>query len=120
MRNPNENDFSVDVEGIGRFMFARRTKEDVFKIRSRYAVLTESHYTADGSIADMGAYALVVLQTLMVSAPENFSLDSIDPLLDDNFEKKILGIYNPLRAKELSFRPKTAKGSEVEGQGARA
>lgn len=119
MRTEKESDFTVDVEGFGRFVFGRRTKEDVFKIRSRYNVLTEGHYTADNKFADMGALALVTLQTLMVSAPEGYAPDELDPIMDDAFEDKLLKIFGVLVAKEQSFRPQPAKGSEGEGQAAR-
>lgn len=117
MRASKETDFALDVEGFGRFIFGRRTKEDVYKIRSRYNVLTEGHYEPDGRIADMGALGLVTLQTLMVGAPEGFSLDDLDPLMDDDFDKKLLKIFTALRARELDFRPKPAKASEVAGKG---
>ncbi len=117
MRTPKDTDFALDVEGFGRFIFARRTKEDVFKIRARYAALTENHYTADGRVADFGALAIVTLQTLMVSAPDTFDLDAIDPLLDDDFDKDPLKVFEALRERELSFRPKPAKASEAAGTG---
>lgn len=117
MRIARENDFNVDVEGFGVFVFGRRTKEDVYKIRSRYNVLTEGFYDAEGNCADIGALGFVTLKTLMVSAPEGYSPDELDPIMDDEFDKKIMKIYSALRAKELSFRPQSAQGSKVEGAG---
>lgn len=106
MRQAKENDIKVDVPEYGSFTFARRQKEDVYKIRSRYAVLTESNYNPDGSVADLGALALVTLQTLMTSAPEGFTLDDLDPLMDDDFEKKLFAIFGVLRVREAAFNPK--------------
>lgn len=107
MRSPKDSDFNVEVEGFGVFVFGRRAKEDVYKIRSRYNVLTEGNYTEEGKVADFGALGLVTLQTLMVSAPETFNLDTMDPLMDDDFEEKIMKVFGALRVKEQSFRRNT-------------
>lgn len=115
MRSPKETDFTVDVDGIGRFVFGRRAIGDVYKIRSRYNSLTEGHYLENGNVADLGALGLVTLKTLMVSAPEGYAPDELDPLLDDDFEKKVLRIYGALRVKEGSFRRQPAQGSEGSG-----
>jgi hypothetical protein len=104
MRTPKDTDFSLDVEGFGRFIFGRRTKEDVFKIRSRYNALTEGSYTADGKVADLAALGYVTLQTLMVGNPESFNLDAMDPIMDDDFVDKILKVFGAFSAKEQSFR----------------
>ncbi|NPT44363.1 hypothetical protein GNZ12_24235 [Paraburkholderia sp. 1N] len=106
MRQAKENDIKVDVPEYGSFTFARRRKEDVYKIRSRYNVLTEGNYNPNGAVADLGALALVTLQTLMVSAPEGFALDDLDPLMDDDFEKKLFAIFGALRVREAAFNPK--------------
>jgi hypothetical protein len=104
MRTSKETDFNVEVEGFGTFVFGRRTKEDVFKIRSRYNALTEGAYTADGKVADLAALGYVTLQTLLVSNPETFNLEDIDPLMDDDFVEKILKVFGAFSAKEQSFR----------------
>lgn len=117
MRAAHATDFNVDVEGIGRFTFARRKMGDVAKIRSRYNVMTEGNYTQEGYIADMSSWGIVTLQTLMVAQPDSFNIDDLDPLMDPDCEKKVTAIYNALRNKEDSFRPKQAQGSEVAGEG---
>jgi hypothetical protein len=101
-------DLEVAVEGIGTFIFGRRKPEDVFKIRCRYAVLTESHYTESGAVADLGALGICTIQLLMVAAPEGFDLESLDPLMSDDWESTIARIFLALRAKELTFKPKKA------------
>jgi hypothetical protein len=111
MRTAKETDFNVEVEGFGTFVFGRRTKEDVFKIRSRYNVLTEGNYAADGRVADIGALGYVTLQTLLVSAPESFNLETMDPIMDDDFVTKILKVYGAFSAREQSFRPQPTQGS---------
>ncbi|MFM0224822.1 hypothetical protein [Paraburkholderia dipogonis] len=120
MRTSSDTDFNVDVEGIGRFVFARRTIADGPKIRSRYNVLTEGNYSPEGFMWDTFALALVTLQTLMVSSPDTFNIDALDPLMDDDCEKTVVKIVTALYAKEGSFRRKQTQGSEVAGAGASA
>jgi hypothetical protein len=120
MRAAQSTDFSVDVENIGRFTFARRKMGDVGKIRSRYNVMTEGNYTPEGYIADMTSWAIVTLQTLTVAQPDSFNIDNLDPLEDPDCEKKVTSIYNALRNMEDSFRPKPAQASEVAGEGVSA
>jgi hypothetical protein len=120
MRTSSDTDFNVDVEGIGRFVFARRTISDNPKIRSRYNVLTEGNYSPDGMMWDAFALGLVTLQTLMVSSPDAFNLDTLDPLMDDDCEKTVVKIVAALYAKEQSFRRSQAQGSEVAGAGTSA
>lgn len=106
-------DLTVDVEGIGTFTFARRKPEDVYRIRARYARLTEDHYTEEGNIADMGALGVVSLQALMVAGPEGFSLEALDPLMSDDWESIVTRIFVALRAKELSLNPKIKKAKNA-------
>jgi len=110
MRTPKETDFNVEVEGFGTFVFGRRTRDDHFKIRSRYNVLTEGLYDDQGNCTDLAALGYVVLQTLLVSGPEAFNFETLDPLMDDEFDKKILKVFSALSAKEQSFRPQPAQG----------
>jgi hypothetical protein len=117
-RTANATDFAVDVDRQGRFIFARRSVGDIYKIRGRYHQATDGFYDADGNMADISALAYVTIQTLMVSGPEGFDVDLIDPLLDDDYDTKILAIWRALRNKELSFRPKQDKVSKEGGAGA--
>lgn len=110
-RAPQATDFTVEVDGLGTFVFGRRSTMDVYKIRGRYNALTEGNYAADGTMHDLGALGYVTLQTLLVSAPECFNLASLDPLMDDDFDEKIMKVFSALRAKELSFRPGTKAAS---------
>ncbi|WP_175787411.1 hypothetical protein [Burkholderia anthina] len=103
-RAPQATDFNVEVEGVGTFVFGRRSTSDVYKIRGRYNALTEGNYGEDGRMNDVGALAFVTLQTLLVSSPESFDMASLDPLMDDDFDEKVVKVFAALRAKELSFR----------------
>jgi hypothetical protein len=104
-RIANASDFFVDVPDVGCFNFARRQIGDVFKIRGRYNQLTEGFYDTEGRMADLVALAYVTIQTLLVSGPDGFDIDALDPLIDDDFDIKLLSIWRALRDKELSFRP---------------
>ena len=105
-RSASSSDFFVEIPDLGRFNFARRQIGDVFKIRGRYNQLTEGFYDAEGRMADLVALAYVTIQVLLVSGPDDFDFNALDPLLDDDFDTKLLSIWRALRDKELSFRPK--------------
>jgi hypothetical protein len=117
-RTANATDFAVDIDNLGRFHFARRSVSDTYKIRGRYNQITDGHYDADGNMADLSALAFVTIQTLLVSGPEGFDIHNLDPLIDDNYEDKILTVWRALREKELSFRPKPQKDRQAGGSGA--
>jgi len=114
-RTAKDSDFPVDVDGIGRFKFARRTLKDRYQIRTYYGQLTNDHWQEDGSVGDMEAFMHATIHVLVVEAPPDFSIDELDPLLDDDIQKKIEAIFLALRQKELSFRPQPATGSTTEG-----
>jgi hypothetical protein len=116
-RAANVSDFHVDVADVGRFCFARRTVGDVYKIRGRYNQITGGFYDDEGRMADLSALGYVTIQTLLVEAPEGFDLESIDPLLDDDYDQKVLSIFAALREKELSFRPKPTARGKAAGPG---
>jgi len=105
MRTASNNDFPVEVDGIGRFMFGRKAMRDIYAIRGEYASTTGGNFTEDGAFADIGALAFITIGRLMVSAPAGFDLASIDPLVDDAAEEKIVKVFLALREKETSFRP---------------
>jgi hypothetical protein len=116
-RAANSTDFFVEVDGIGQFNFARRTVGDTYKIRGRYNQITDGYYDEEGRMADLSALGYVSIQTLLVEGPSGFDIETLDPLVDEDFDAKVLRIFSALRAKELSFRPRPAKGSEAAGQG---
>lgn len=88
---------------------------DVYKIRGLYKELTGGNYDESGNMADVSALGFATIQTLLVSGPKHFDIHALDPLIDDDFDGKIIAIYAALRAKELSFRPKPEAGGEGAG-----
>ena len=117
-RTPGANDFTVEVDGIGSFTFARRQMRDVYRIRGDYNKLTGGNYDEDGNYGDLSALAFVTLSLLIVDAPSGFSLNALDPLVDDNCDEKVVKVFTALREKELSFRVGPAAASEGPGEGA--
>jgi len=111
-RTAHATDFFVEVDKIGRLCFARRTLADQLLIRGRYNAATEGNYDVDGNMADIAALAYVTIQTLLVSG---FDIETIDPLMDDEWDTKIMSVWRALREKELSFRPNKNVVSQAAG-----
>lgn len=116
-RTAHSGDFSIEVEGIGRFTFGRRTQRDQYRIRGLYAQMTGDNWRTDGRVGDGEAWMHANIEVLTVAFPPTFSLDGIDPLLDDENDDRISRIYHALREKEQSFRQKPAVGSTESGAG---
>lgn len=114
-RTAKESDFPIEIDGIGRFKFARRTQKDRYLIRTYYGQLTNDHWQEDGSVGDMEAFMHATIHVLVVEQPDGFSIDELDPILDDDIQKKIENVFMALRQKELSFRPPTSSGVTAEG-----
>ena len=117
-RVAHSGDFTLDVDGIGRFIFGRRTQRDQYRIRGLYAQMTGSHWREDGTVGDYEAWMHANIEVMTVEFPATFSLDKLDPLVDDTEkDDRLMRIYNALREKELSFRPKPADGGAKPGAG---
>lgn len=103
-------EYSVEVPDIGTFFFARRTMRHEFRIQSEYSRLTEGVETPTSNLEYI-AGVFSALRVLTVKAPDGWSLDALDPLDGDDFEK-VIRVHAALRAKEGSFRrPKTGGGA---------
>jgi len=117
MRVPKDTDFSFDVEGVGSFVFGRRTFGDRIAIRREYARLTQN--VDDIQLASLAVVASN-LKVLMVSGPAGWNpdaLETMDFLMDEEgAEDKLFAVYDALRATEDSFR----KGSDKTGEGSGA
>ncbi len=106
-------DFQVEVDGVGRFTFGRRTPRDVFRIRGEYDNLTGGNYGEGGQFKDWSALAFATIKVLAVQAPDGFDPDKLDPNVDDDWEAKLLRVFTDLREKELSFRPGSGEVSKA-------
>lgn len=114
MRNAGSNDYSVAVEGLGNFTFARRKLSDELRVQAEHSRIV------DGVEPTVWLHNLATwmstLRVLMVSAPMGWDLEELDPLENDTFEQ-INAVYMAMRAKEDSFRKKSGKGSEGASEG---
>lgn len=113
MRRPSESDFSVQVENIGRFVFARRKMRDEIQIQVEYANLIQG-VEPTGWLQNVCGW-IAAFNVLLVSAPDGWDVEEMDPL-DNETYKGLMAVYNALRDKELSFRTKPEQGSEEPGE----
>lgn len=114
-RRPGTRDFSVEVAGLGPFVFAYREMADHIKIEVEFARLTQGVQPTAWLLA-FGEW-MSTLRVLMVKAPNGFDLDMLDPLEEDTFDNLRL-VFRALREKEDSFRKKRTTGSEADRSGA--
>lgn len=114
-RAPSTTDFHVDVDGVGHFVFARRTMRDELRIQAEYSRLTEGVDNPSVYLDRLASW-IAVVKVLKVDAPHGWDPETLDPY-DEGTLDKIRNVFNALRIKEDSFRPKPA-GSEAGGAGA--
>lgn len=96
-------DFTVPVEGVGTFVFGYRDMKDQLRINVEYSRIVED--VTPTQWLDSLATALATLKVLTVRAPEDWSIDTMDPL-DDEVYAKIFKVWGALRDQERSFRQK--------------
>ena len=119
LREPAKGDFSVEVEGLGTIVCARRTNRDRFRIGAEYQRLTEG---APVGVSDFGvvAEATATFKVLLVDGPAPLlaALD-MDAEVDANEDTDavLIRCFLALREKELSFRRGTGNDSEASGSG---
>lgn len=114
MRNPGNNDYSVTVEGVGTFTFARRTLNDELRVQAEHSRIVDGVEQPTVWLHNLATW-MSALRVLMVSAPSGWVLEELDPIETETFQQ-IDAIYRAMRAKEDSFRKKSGKGSEVASQ----
>lgn len=101
-RASKTTDFDVTVEGVGRFVFGKRTMGDELAIQREFADILQGVQPTDWLMTMAGW--LSVLRVLTVSAPAGWDLDEMDPLDESTYER-LFKVYTALRDKEGSFRP---------------
>jgi hypothetical protein len=112
MREPSKNDYSVMVAGVGNFIFARRTLGDEISIQvERSKILDGTEHPTD-FLWNLAVW-MSALRVLMVKAPADWDLESLDPLEAETFDQ-ISRVFLEMRNKEDSFRRKPDKAGEVE------
>lgn len=121
---PRKNDFFCDLEGVGRFIFNRKTYGGQIKIDSEMARILGPNFTADDDISRVHALLIGHYNALIVECPPGWEdLEDIDLSEQPELDNKILELYFMLRGKLDSFRvrPGTARieaPSESAGAGA--
>lgn len=111
-RSSRPTDFRVSVDGVGDFVFAKRTMRDEIATQVEYARLIDGVAptpwleTVCGAIAD--------LKTLTVKAPEGWDIDALEPH-DPETYKNLLAAHRELINKERSFRPGAASADKATG-----
>ncbi len=124
-RTPDPSDFTVDVDGVGTFTFARRRMADEFKIQVEYARILDGVKPTEW--LELVAGWKSVLKVLTVRAPEAWGkdifgeptaeIDDMDPQ-DKDVYARMGKVHMALIEKERSFRRGPAKAGAGEGQGA--
>lgn len=113
MRLAQPTDFFEDVEGIGRFRFAKRKMADEIQIQRLFAEYTGG-IAPTAWLLTLGEY-LSTLRVLTVTAPEGWNLDDLDPLDEETYAK--LGrVFVALREREETFRGRSKPQGEGSGQ----
>lgn len=110
-RERKDTDFTINVEGVGVFVFARRTMRDEIAIQVEYARIIDG--VEPTAWLDAVAGRISALKVLTVSAPAGWlDLDTMDPF-DNSTYSKLLMVYAALVAKEESFRSKPAETGQA-------
>lgn len=112
--NPT-TDFSVTVEGVGRFVFGHRKMGDELEIQREYARMIDGVTPTDW-LATVAGW-LAALKVLTVSAPAGWNLDELDPL-DEATYSKLHNVHHALREQERSFRRQPTAPGQAGGAGA--
>lgn len=103
-RNAAPGDFQVQVEGLGAFTFGRRTMRDEFAIAAEYSRLTEGIETPTDTLRFF-ATAFSAVKVLLVLAPGNWDIETIDPLEDASYTQ-MSSVFSALCVAEADFRKK--------------
>lgn len=112
------SDFAVPVEGIGTFMFARRTMRDEIKISVERARLLDG--VEPEPWLSLVTTWICTITVLASSMPEGFGDPmELDPSDNDSYTK-LKAVFDALYEKELSFRQKRGSGEPAQGQGSGA
>lgn len=109
-------DFFVDVEGIGNFSFAKRMLRDELRIGAEYSRLTEGVDTPTSGLELLAGW-MAALKVLTVTAPDDWDIDTMDPLDPETYDK-LARVHAALRDKEQSFRQNKSAPGQAQRAGA--
>lgn len=104
--------YTLTVPDIGTFEIRRRTFKVQMAVHAELNRLTEGAPLASLSDWFLDICGLVAeLKTLVVKAPDGWSIDDLDPL-DDGYDR-LRAVHQAIRAREGTFRP-SAPGPQAE------
>lgn len=109
-RVASPGDFSVAIEGLGHFVFGRRTMRDEFAVAAEFARLTEGEADPESRLAYL-ARAFAAIKVLMVSGPNGWRVDDLEPQEDASYTQ-LEQVYDSLLVKEADFRKKPGAVSQ--------
>lgn len=112
-RIAKETDYTVNVENVGTFTFAKRTMRDECAIQVEFASIINGVEPTEWLQA-VGGW-LSTLRVLTVRSPDGWDLEELDPLEADTYAK-LKAVYEALVTKERSFRRKQDTSSERGGK----
>jgi hypothetical protein len=104
--------FTLPVEGVGVFTFAKRTMRAHLAVEVEYSRLTEGVETITKFCGDV-ASAMADLKVLTVSAPKGWDVEELDAADDESFNL-LMKVWSAFREREVTFR----KGAQAPGAGA--
>jgi hypothetical protein len=110
----NEKQHTLEVPGVGAFVFRRRVMADTFKVSAEYSRLTEG-VPNPSTWLDLFATAYATIKVLAAEVPAGWDMAAMDPEDDESY-KQIMGVFGALRAAEARFR--LGHGTESKGSGA--
>ncbi|WOL24225.1 hypothetical protein fHeYen801_015 [Yersinia phage fHe-Yen8-01] len=112
-RLPQKTDYDIKVDGIGTFRIARRKMSDEILIQRYYAEYAGG-VEPTAWLATLAEY-LSTYRGLVVTAPEGFDIDNLDPL-DDETYKKLGSVFTAIREQEERFRGRFTAPSKGAGE----
>lgn len=111
-RAPKPTDFRVPVEGVGDFVFGKRTMSDEIAIQVDFARMIQGVEPTNWLVVVCGA--LSDLRALTVSMPDSWDLETLDPLDEDAYSN-LVKVHSALREKEQSFRRAKREANQASG-----
>ena len=115
MRQKSENDFEIDLPGVGKFVYGQRTIGDFIAIRRRYVELAGEN--VNDAVLSSLAGIVATHDVMCVSCPEgwenlmNFSMANSK----EDYLQKVMELDRLIGEKENSFR-QDATGKDQEAR----
>jgi hypothetical protein len=123
-RKAQESDFTLDVEGVGKWRFARRNLGDAIRIKQRCVEIAGIAGQIDAELS-WWANTVATVEVLMVASPPGWEgdLQEIDMFGGDDKIGQLIKVWEALLEKENTFRgvngqARTAGGARDGGPGA--